>query len=183
LLALGRGAPLRHRWHPPFRKEVVVEIFVIRHAIAVPRSPDLDDAARPLTPRGRARWEKAVAGLERLGVRFDLLVHSPWRRAVETARVARRLVDGETVASALLATSPTERLLDEIVGERVALVGHEPWLGELLSLLIVGTTRAGPRLELRKGGVAWLSGDPRPGAASVRAILPPQVLRALARKR
>jgi len=160
-----------------------MELFVIRHAIAVPRSPDLDDAARPLTPRGRARWERSVTGLERLGVRFDRLLHSPWRRAVETAEIARPLVDGACVASARLAMPPTQALLDELVGARVALVGHEPWLGELLALLIVGTIDAGARLELRKGGVAWLAGDPRPGAARVHAILPPKVLRAVARKR
>jgi phosphohistidine phosphatase len=159
-----------------------MEIFVIRHAAAVPRSADLDDAERPLTERGRERWTQAVVGLERLGIRFDRMLHSPWRRAAETAHAARHLVDGDTMACALLATAPTAALLDELEDARVALVGHEPWLGELLSLLIVGTRQAAPRFSLRKGGVAWLTGDPRPGGASVTAILPPKVLRAVARK-
>jgi len=156
-----------------------VEIFVIRHAIAVPRSADAEDAARPLTPRGRARWKKAVAGLDRLGIRFDRLVHSPWRRAAETAEAARRLVDGETVASALLATAPTDALLAELAGERVALVGHEPWLGELVALLVLGSKQEGARFPLDKGGVAWLRGEPRAGGMCFEALLTQKMLRAM----
>ncbi len=58
-----------------------MELFVIRHAIAVPGSMLLADADRPLSPKGRARFAPAVMGLQRLKVRFDRLYHSPWLRA------------------------------------------------------------------------------------------------------
>ena len=64
-----------------------MELFLIRHAIAVPGSMLLADADRPLTPKGRKRFSQAVLGLQHLKVRFDRLYHSPWRRAVETAEL------------------------------------------------------------------------------------------------
>jgi len=160
-----------------------MELFVIRHAVAVPRGPGLEDAARPLTRRGRTRFERAVRGLDRLGVRFDRLYHSPWLRAVETADALDRLVDGEKVPTARLAQTPEKGLLDELEGDRVGLVGHEPWLGELVALLLLGKRDAGAKLALKKGGVAWLTGDPRPGGASLHACLTPKILRKLARKK
>ncbi|MHB8877287.1 MAG: SixA phosphatase family protein [Myxococcaceae bacterium] len=157
----------------------MLQLYVIRHAIAVPRNEGLDDAARPLTPKGRHRWRQAVAGLGRLGFNFDRLYHSPWLRAVETAEALVRLVEGETVVTQNLARPPSQELLDEIKGERVALVGHQPWLGELLGLLVAGRRELGDSLELKKGAVVCLEGELREAGMTLVAALPPSVLRAL----
>ena len=37
-----------------------MELFVIRHAIAVPGSMLLADADRPLTPKGRTRFSQGI---------------------------------------------------------------------------------------------------------------------------
>jgi phosphohistidine phosphatase len=156
-----------------------MQLFIIRHAVAVPRSKERKDASRPLTERGRRQWRRAVRGLERLGLRFDRVYHSSWRRAVETAEALSNLIDGESVATDRLAQSPTPALLRELVGARVALVGHQPWLGELIELLVAGGSGGGTWLELDKGGLAWLEGEPRPHRMVLRALLPPKVLRAV----
>ena len=157
-----------------------MELFVIRHGIALPGSMVLADAERPLSPQGRARFTQAVMGLQRLGIRYDRLYHSPWLRAVETAQLLGPVLDGEAVCSPALARPPGQGLLDAIVGERVALVGHQPWLGELLTWLITGGPPDGSGFALKRGGVAWLEGRPQPGRMTLRAFLPPKVLRALA---
>lgn len=157
-----------------------MELFVIRHATAVARNTHDPDVERALTPKGRKRFEKAVRGLDRLGARFDLLLHGPWRRAVQTAQIARPLVEGETRETDLLARRPSRALLAQLAGERVAVVGHEPWLSELVALLAFDETQLGARFELGKGSVVWLDGEPRPGAMKLRALLPCRVLRALA---
>ncbi len=158
-----------------------MQLFLIRHAAAVPRRPRLDDADRPLTPKGRRRWHRAVRGLERLGLSFDRLYHSPWLRAVETADALIGVLEGESVVTHELAHSPTPMLLERLEGERVALVGHQPWLGELVSLLLFGHTRHAERFSLKKGAVAWLQGEPRPGGMTLRALLPLDVPSALGR--
>jgi phosphohistidine phosphatase len=76
---------------------------------------------------------------------------------------------------------PAAALLERLGGERVAVVGHAPWLSELLALLVTGSTQAGGRFVLKKGGVAWLEGDLRAGAMELRALHPPQVLVDLSR--
>ena len=158
-----------------------MEIFLIRHAIAAPASGDMPDAARPLTPRGASRLGRVIRGLDRLGVGFDRLYHSPWTRAVETASALARLLDGSSAVEMGLAREPDEELLTRLEGERVAVVGHEPWMGQLLSLLVTGTPAHGERFPFKKAGVAWLDGErAAPGGMRLVAQLPPRVLRRLA---
>jgi phosphohistidine phosphatase len=156
-----------------------MELLVIRHAIAVPGSMILADAERPLSPQGRERFAQAVMGLQGLGVRCDRLYHSPWLRAVETAALLGPVLAGETVCSPALACPPSQALLEAIVGERVALVGHQPWVGELVTWLTTGTPPDGSGFAFKRGGVAWLEGRPKPGRMVLRAFLPPKVLRVL----
>ena len=156
-----------------------MELFLIRHGIAASGSAFRVDADRPLTPQGRERLAQAVLGLQRLGIRLDRLYHSPWLRAVETAALLTPVLEGEAVSSAALARSPSPALLQEIVGTRVALVGHQPWLGECVVWLLTGTRDDGSAFAFKRGGVAWLEGQPQPGRMALRAFLPPKVLRRL----
>lgn len=153
----------------------MMELFVVRHAIAVPAGEGLTDDARPLSEDGRARFVRCVRGMRRLGFRFDRLVHSPLLRAVQTAEELTPLLTGESMVHAGLAGPPTPELVAELrgAGERLALVGHEPWLGELASFLMGGRT---PCLELKKGAVAHLRGELVEGGMDLVALLPPRVL-------
>jgi phosphohistidine phosphatase len=156
-----------------------VDLFLIRHAEAAKADAGGSDAARPLTRRGRRRFDKVVGGLERLDVRFGALLHSPLLRAVETAERLYPLLDGESCVTEHLAEAPGEALLAEIAeleSERVALVGHEPWLSELGSWLASADASDRTVFELEKGGVLWLAGAPRPGAMIVRGLMPPAAL-------
>lgn len=164
-----------------------MDLWVIRHAIAVDRqddATDAEDAARPLTARGARRFRRSVRGLARLGVKLDRVVHSPWVRAAETAALLDDLLDGDPadarVATPLLTTPPRADLLGTIASTgaaRVAVVGHEPWLGELVALLTTGAPALGEALPFKKGGAAWLDGTLAPGGMRLRAVLPPRVLR------
>ena len=156
-----------------------MELFVIRHAIAVPGSILLADADRPLTPKGRKRFSEEVLGLQCLKVRLDRLYHSPWLRAVETAELLAPVLDGKAVCSPALARAPSQDLLEALVGERVAVVGHEPWMGELVAWLTTGAPRDGSVFAFKRGGIAWLEGQPQPGRMVLQAFLPPKVLREL----
>ena len=156
-----------------------MELFLIRHGIAVSGSAFRVDAERPLTPQGRERFAQAVLGLQRLGIHLDRLYHSPWLRAVETAALLRPVLEGEGVSSSALARPPSLALLQEIGGTRVALVGHQPWLGECVAWLLTGSQDDGSAFAFKRGGVAWLEGQLQPGRMALRAFLPPKVLRRL----
>lgn len=158
-----------------------MELFLVRHAPAEEAAPRQKDPTRRLTSDGRARFTRAVKGLRALDVRFDKLCHSPWLRATETADLLSPLLHGEaeTLVLTALAAAPTEALLANLQGERVAVVGHEPWLSELASLLLVGDASLAPKLPLKKGGLLWLEGEAKAGGMTLRAALPPKVLRSL----
>ena len=160
-----------------------MKLYLIRHAPAVESFEAASDDARPLTGEGRAKFAEQVRGLARLDLRFDLVVHSPLRRAVETAELLEPLLEGEMQVSAHLAGPPAEALLDELRGATVAAVGHEPWLSELVAWLTTGERAQGHVFAFKKGGVAVLEGPPRPSAMSLVAVLPPSVLRELGRER
>jgi phosphohistidine phosphatase len=91
----------------------------------------------------------------------------------------RPLIAGELIESSRLAQAPARALLEELRGARIALVGHEPWLSELLAWLTVGAAELGPRFVLKKGGVAWLEGTLAPGGMRLRSMWSGKVLRAL----
>jgi phosphohistidine phosphatase len=156
-----------------------MELFIIRHAHAVPGSMLLADADRPLSPKGRKRFSQAVLGLQCLKIRFDRLYHSPWLRAVETAELLAPVLEGTAVCSPALAQAPSQDVLDGLVGERVALVGHEPWTGALVAWLTTGAPSHGSVFTFKRGGIAWLEGRPQPALMVLRAFLPPKVLREL----
>lgn len=155
-----------------------MELFVVRHGIAAPRGTDVADADRPLTPKGSRRFEQAAEGLKAVKVSFDQLLTSPWRRAAQTAELLEPLLKGDRVDTELLTRAPGPKLLALFVGERVAVVGHEPWMSSLVTMLTHGG-EDGDHLALKKGGVAWLEGEPRARGMVLRALLPPKVLRAL----
>lgn len=152
-----------------------MELFVIRHAIA---EDGADDDARPLSAKGRRRFEEVVSGLERLELRFDRILHSPRVRAVQTAELLMPLLDGTTESTPLLEVEPSAKLLTLLTGNHLAVVGHEPHLSTLVAWLVTGNAALGCAFELKKGAVARLEGTPAPGEMQLRALVPASVWRA-----
>lgn len=157
-----------------------MQLFVIRHAVAEDVAPGRDDADRALTDSGRAKARQAIRGLRALDIRFERLFTSPWKRAVQTAELLAPIAEPATPTE-LLAGPPTTALL-ALIAERnatTAVVGHEPWLGELVGWLAFGDARHGDALVIKKSGVIWLDGTAVPGGMQVRAAIPPRLLRAI----
>ena len=74
-----------------------MELFVLRHGEAGKRSASgSKDFARPLTVTGQKEVADIAASLKDLGIKFDLIITSPLKRAHQTAarrptfRVGRR---------------------------------------------------------------------------------------------
>jgi phosphohistidine phosphatase len=158
-----------------------MQLFVIRHAVAEDVGPGVDDTARELTEAGKTKLRRAVRGLRALDVRFERILTSPWKRAVQTARQLEPIAASPPVVTDLLTQPPRAELLALIAerAEATAVVGHEPWLGELAAWLAFGDTRHGDALIIKKGGVLWLEGTAVPGGMQVRAAIPPRLLRAI----
>lgn len=158
-----------------------MHLFVIRHAVAEDVGPGIDDIARELTEAGKAKLRRAVRGLRALGIQFERILTSPWKRAIQTARQLEPIAARPPVVTDLLTQPPRAELLALLAegGETTAVVGHEPWLGELAAWLAFGDTRHGEALIIKKCGVLWLEGTAVPGGMQLRAAIPPRLLRAI----
>jgi phosphohistidine phosphatase len=133
-------------------------LYLLRHGIAEPKAVGKPDRDRRLTARGRARMRRAARGLRVLVGPLDALFTSPFPRAAETAAIAAAALPRAPKPRPLEAlshgTPPMEalRVLRTVAtGDRVMLVGHEPELSQLASLLLTGSID-GMRLALKKGG-------------------------------
>jgi phosphohistidine phosphatase len=167
-----------------------MQLLVIRHAIAEEREAfaltGQDDDLRPLTPEGRRRMRRGGRGLRRVVPKLGVLASSPLVRAVQTAEIVAEAygsvpVDRWTeLAPGVHPGMLVERLrsLPHPEGP-VAVVGHEPDLGELVSWLLSG--RAPSFVEMKKGAACLLEfeGPPDPERARLLWHLAPAHLRRL----
>ena len=156
-----------------------MHLFVLRHGIAdAQASADFD---RHLTLEGRQQFSRAVRGLQSLGIELDRVLHSPLVRAVETAELLEPLLTGSRDVLPALADAPGELLLEALAGagERVALVGHEPWQSQVVAWLTCGDRRLGPAFHLSKGAVVRLQGKPEASGMHMTGYWRPDLLGAL----
>ena len=165
------------------------ELYLVRHAIAAERGEDWpDDDKRPLTARGVARFKDAVNGLAQLDVVVDEIFTSPLVRAKQTADILAEGLPGKPSVKVLDALSPGHapgsvlaQLARTAKRRRLALVGHEPGLGELAAHLI----GAGRALPFKKGGVCRIDVESLTSrrAGALQWFVTPKVLRELRKKK
>jgi phosphohistidine phosphatase len=167
-----------------------MQLVIIRHAIAVePEEVEkgkLSDAERPLTKAGKKKMRAASKGLTRVIDRIDLVAASPLVRAQETAEIVAEAFDGMKVSTIdeLKPGKPVKAILQWLQGQpadaTIAVVGHEPQLGMLISHLLAGE-RKRSFVEVRKGSATLLEfpEQVKAGGAVLQWMLKPSQLRDL----
>jgi phosphohistidine phosphatase len=141
-------------------------IYLLRHGDA--EQGNGDDAARPLTPKGKAQAQAAGQALAALGAKIDACLASPKARAAETARLACEALGPAPEMAAELRGGGFDALELSVGRGTVLLVGHEPdFSGEVARL-------TGAKIRLRKGGIAIVDGN------TLLALLGPGELIAIA---
>jgi phosphohistidine phosphatase len=161
------------------------ELYLVRHGVAEARGEAWpDDTKRPLTAEGMSRLRKEIRGLARLGIAIDIVLTSPLLRTKQTAEILAAGFDPrphvtnlEALAPGGSATSVVSELEKHAKKPRLAIVGHEPGIGELAARLI-GARHAVP---FKKGAICRIDVDTLPpnGPGDLRWFLPPRVLRAI----
>jgi phosphohistidine phosphatase len=114
-------------------------LFLVRHAKSSRDDPLLPDRDRPLDERGLRDARRMGERLAKRGVRPDVILSSPARRALTTAEVLARKLDYRVkdivVDARLYAATPdvvlaVVRAIDDGV-ERAMVFGHNPELAAL----------------------------------------------------
>jgi phosphohistidine phosphatase len=124
-----------------------MKLYLVRHGPAESQSPTFHDFDRVLTTDGRKRVELVAAELGKRDEAPKRIITSPLRRAVETAEVvssALGLELGCETSDDLAPGGDAITLVRRLVGERarkVMLVGHEPDMSSLASLLLPSFSR------------------------------------------
>jgi phosphohistidine phosphatase len=161
------------------------ELYLIRHAVAEERGDAWpDDAKRPLSDDGAARMRKAARGLDRLGVTLDVIVTSPLVRTKQTAEIVAGALNPRppiVTADSLAPDGTFQEVIADLEKQvkrtRIAIVGHEPGIGEFAARLI-GSRHS---IEFRKGAVCRIDVDALPpsGPGDLRWLLTPKILRSI----
>jgi phosphohistidine phosphatase len=162
-----------------------MEIYILRHGIAVERgtSGHKKDSDRPLTPEGEQKMHQIAEAILAMELKFDVILSSPYKRAEQTATIVAGELDEEVTFTDLLEPDGNAlELIAEINDEkpqRVLLVGHEPYLSQLISVLTTGGSDAA--IELKKGGLCKLTTDKLTfgRCATLHWLLTPKLLREL----
>lgn len=150
-----------------------MDLILWRHAEAVDGYPDDE---RALTAKGERDAKRMAKWLdERLPDDAVILV-SPALRAQQTAGALQRKFT--TVATIGTSAEPAHLLKAAQwprAGHTTLIVGHQPTLGGVASLLLTGAEGG---LSVKKGAVYWFAGRQRGGRVQpvLRAMIAPDML-------
>jgi len=164
-----------------------MKFYVLRHSEAEESDPADRDDARRLTTRGKERTRDAAAGMRKLGLKFGAILTSPLARATETAEIVAAAYANDPPPQVVPALSGSVAADEAIAAlapfarhNEVLIVGHEPQLSGLISLMLCGSSN-GIHLRLRKGGCVALHLPNRfeRGGAELRWMMTQRQLRKL----
>ena len=138
-----------------------MQLYIVRHGIAIDRedskSPPEDE--RYLTEEGMEKAKQVAKGVAALGISADLLVSSPYVRAMQTAEIFAGALEYAkqkiSKSEGLLPGAEPGAFFRELAKQKdassVFCFGHAPHVDELLATA-VGVKH--PITEMKKAGVA-----------------------------
>jgi phosphohistidine phosphatase len=151
-----------------------MDLIIWRHAEAADGDPD---ASRQLTPKGHKQAVKMAAWLDRNLPSSCRILASPTARTAQTAEALGRKFK---LHDDLAPGSTPQRILQAVdwpdAREPVLIVGHQPTLGQLASLLMAGTEQD---WTIRKAGAWWIvrrdDGDGSEPDCYLKAVMGPDL--------
>ncbi len=142
-----------------------MNLFILRHGEAGTRTANpVEDNGRALTDKGKKEMRQVAKALGTMKLDIELIVTSPLKRARETAEIVAsefELEEKLELWDELKPEADSQILMDRLrklkEDSNVLIVGHEPALSTLISLLVSG--RKTSSISLKKAGVAKVSID------------------------
>jgi len=162
-------------------------LYILRHATAEAAASSGDDGARKLTERSKEKMRGAAAGLRAMGLKFDVILTSPLARAAETAEIVSAAYENVLPPQVFPALATGVEAADAVTAlrafakqENVIIVGHEPQLSSVASILLAGTGDA-VHMKLKTGGCVAIDLPARfdRGGGELRWMLTHRQLRAM----
>lgn len=150
-------------------------LFLVRHGEATSKE---ENPERPLTGEGRRGVERLACWAAAAGIRPDRIVHSGKLRAGQTAEILAQHLDpqnGVIVRAGLDPNDDPGPLADSLVeiDRPLLLVGHLPFLGRLVSRLVLDDPDR-PLVRFEAAGLVGLLREE--GRWTVECIIHPGLL-------
>jgi phosphohistidine phosphatase len=163
-----------------------MNLYLMCHTDAIPTGEHgvTEDEDRPLSERGLQQVDLLARGILRLELPLEMILHSPLRRAVQTARELHQRLASPQLKSAdckpLAPGHARKKLSKELLkldAQHLLLVGHQPDLAEYAAWL---TGNKDAQIELAPGGLACIAcaGAPRKGVGKLLWLVTPEWLTA-----
>ncbi len=157
-------------------------LYLMRHGIAARTNNTQDDFDIPLTPEGIHLLEAQTLGMRKLGVKPQIIIASPYKRAQETAALVAHALNPElkeTIETTedLVPYSSPQNVFATLSAyqefESVLVVSHQPLMGSTAGSLVKGR---GSHLPFGKGCLCLIEVEetPKTGKGSLQWLLTPQ---------
>ncbi|HUE14440.1 MAG TPA: phosphohistidine phosphatase SixA [Planctomycetaceae bacterium] len=150
-------------------------LYLVRHGEAVSKD---EDPARPLTQAGWLAVERIAGWAAGADIRLDEIVHSGKLRAEQTAEILADYLmpaKGSNVRRGLGPDDDVRPFADSLAAadRTLMIVGHLPFLGRLLSQLVVGDADR-PVVQFEVAGLVGLQF--RDGQWTITCVVDPDLL-------
>jgi phosphohistidine phosphatase len=171
-----------------------LELYLLRHGDAGRRTaiavgPDSSDL--PLTIAGREEIAVLARSLKQINLKFDAIISSPLKRAIQTAKIiAKALVMEKRISiwNELVPEGNRSKLysrLNQYTREStILMVGHQPYLTNIIcDMIFQKRVNQVGRINLKKAGLAKIrviSLMPNT-SGELRWLLTPRILKSLAK--
>lgn len=156
-----------------------MQLYILRHGIAEDGVAAQPDSERALTAEGKKRLRPVLRLAQKAGVSPSLIVSSPYRRAVETAELAAKILEykGDVLRSKSLVPSGSPAAVWQEIRvhkeePQLLLSGHEPLFSSLTAYLLASPNM---QVDFKKGAIARVDLDhfgPEPHGVLKWMLLP-----------
>ena len=138
-------------------ENTAVQVYLLRHGVAEEGRVGASDADRALTQDGRRKLRLVLKAASEAGVQPAMILTSPFKRAVQTAEMARKALGYKNEilrTKALIPSSTVDQVWEEIRVHRdeesLMLVGHNPLFDHLAAYLL---GRQEVQIDFKKGAI------------------------------
>jgi len=131
----------------------VKQLILWRHAEAEFLAPGQNDLSRVLTAKGVSQSVEMARWLNQHLPKRTLVLASPAERTKQTARALNQDVHVLDILAPDTTYQTVLEYLSQSLAEHLLLVGHQPWIGQLLAHLLGFVA---DELSVKKGAVWWL---------------------------
>lgn len=163
----------------------VMDIYILRHGKAgIADHGSADDHMRHLTPRGVEEIKVIGEWIRERAIDFSVIASSPLARARETASIVSGILSGsenvqmwEELTPGVPPGAVVQKIKRLTPGSCILLVGHEPQLSSLISLLVCNCPYCD--ITMKKGGIARIHLEEGLVSGTLLWLLPPGLIRDL----